>query len=186
MAENTPLIDSTVVKQVLSQAFPEGDDRLPRCIQGTYAVDMEQTKGILEDEAIVFLEIQIQPDESGKLRGRGIGYFNLSGIAVDGDCDFGYVYDEDLDIELAVTGSGNGPYKIAADPPAAIEAIQRHALCDEPVDLKIEWTVEPLLEEVVFGKFTLPNGRELAGQVHLHEVDEEGTTDVHLWLMGAE
>lgn len=186
MSESAVFIDSTVVNHILSRAFPDGDDRLPRCIQGTYTVNQRQEKGIVEDEVIVSLDIEIQPDESGKLRGLAVGYFNLSGIATEGDCSFGYVYDQDLEIELAVTGSGDGPYKIEGDPPASVEGQQRHALCEDPVDVKIEWTVDPFLEEVVFGEFTLPNGRQLERQYDLHESDDEGTTDVHLWLMGAE
>jgi len=116
------------------------------------------------------------------------GTFSVSGTVTEGDCSFGWSKEADIDLDLTVTGSGNGPYTLKEELPIIVEETQRHYLCAQAVDLKIEWTVSLSLEDVTFDEVMLPNGATVQRRYDLTEgfPGEDSYVEAHLWKLGTD
>ncbi len=188
MADNTPVIDSEVVNNILQNAFPEGDDLLPVCIRGTYHQEVNDEKDGNPRRALLDLTLDIQPEPGGQLQGTARGSFSVSGTVTEGDCSFSWSKEADIDLDLTVTGSGDGPYSIQDELPVIVEETQRHYLCAQAVDLTIEWTVGLSLEDATFDEGMLPNGATVQRRYDLTEgfPGEASYVEAHLWKLGTD
>jgi len=185
MSSADPFIDMSIVNNILQNAFPEHDQQLPGCIQGTYFQRIEKQEGDLEETATVSFEISLEATPGGELKGTAIGEFNLGGTyKVDDECGFGFSLSSPIELDVTATGSSPGPYTIEADLPILVEETQRHSSCDQAIDLVLDWEVGLNIVDVIFGDFTMPNGRELPRQFDISEEDESGELQIHLWQLG--
>lgn len=185
MSEAVPFIDMGIVNNILQNAFPDYDLTLPGCIQGTFYQVVEESEGDLERTAVLDLEIMLEGTPEGEIKGTAVGEFSLGGTyRKDDDCGFGYSLGEDIELDISATGSGAGPYKIEADLPILVEETQRHMFCDQAIDLVLEWEVGLTIDDVVFGEYTLPNGRVLQRQFDVDESSDGDELKIHLWQLG--
>lgn len=185
MSDNVPWIDAYTVNNILQNAFPDGDAELPRCIQGSIHEEVTIEEGPHKRTGFSSLTINLETSEGGELRGNAVGEFTLAGTYEEGDCGFGYSTSADIDLDIVATGERNGPYKIESELPILIDEVQRHMVCDTPVDLVIDWEVSLELEDVLFGGFDLGNGNVMERQYRL-EQETPRKLQVHLWLNGVE
>jgi hypothetical protein len=186
MAAADPFIDMGIVNNILQNAFPEHDQQLPRCIQGNTYEEVTIEEGPHTRTGFLSLTLTLETSNEGELSGTAKGEFTLAGTYEQDDCGFGYSTSAPIDLDIIATGEGDGPYRIESELPILIDEVQRHGLCGEPVDLVIDWEVRLVLDDVVFGEFTLRNGNVLGRQYHLDEETPEGKLQVHLWLNGVE
>jgi len=184
MADNVGWIDAAVVNTILQEAFPDGGWDLPRCIQGTTYQEVTIQEGGHERTGFLSLTVMLETAGEEALRGTATGEFTLAGTYEDGGCEFTYNTATPIELDLQAEGEGDGPYTIEAELPILIDEVQRHSLCDTPVDLVIDWEVTLKLEDVLFGEFELPNGTKLDHQYHLEEETSDGKRQVDLWLNG--
>lgn len=185
MADDVPWVDSYTVNNILQSAFPDGDQDLPRCIQGSVHEKVTIEEGPHRRTGFSSLTINLETSSEGELRGHATGEFTLAGTYEQGDCGFGYSTRADIDLDIVATGEGNGPYKIESELPILIDEVQRHMLCDTPVDLVIDWEVTLELEDVLFGELDLGNGNVMERQYRLEE-ETPRKLQVHLWMNGVE
>lgn len=123
---------------------------LPPCITGFWDGTQLEQEGESETEAQVFFLIELKPDENGEIRGTATGDFNLYGTHVEGDCSFSYSTSAPIELDIQATGSGEGPYTIEALQDQKVNEVQRHYLCEQAIDLTLDWDVGLLIEDVLF------------------------------------
>jgi len=123
---------------------------LPPCFQGTVHIVQEDDLGGHTRRAILDVALAVDPNDAGELQGLATGTFDLEGRVTQGGCEFSYSTSVGVSLELSAAGEGDGPYTVTAKAPQRVEETQRHALCDTPVDLTIEWEIGLTIEDVFF------------------------------------
>jgi hypothetical protein len=123
---------------------------LPPCINGFWEGSDTREEGADSTTASVDFLIFIKPDESGELSGRATGGFTLDGTVTEGRCSFEYGTYAEIELALHVEGKGDGPYTIEAVEDQKVNEVQRHYLCDQAIDLTLDWDVGLLIEDVIF------------------------------------
>ena len=185
MGAADPFIDMGIVNNILQNAFPDYDLTLPGCIQGTFYQVVDESGGDLERVAVLSLEIMLEGTPAGEIRGTATGDFSLGGTyKKDDECGFGYSLDEAIELDVSATRSGDGSYTIEAGLPILVEETQRHAFCEQAIDLVLEWEVGLTIEDVLFGEYTMPNGRVLQRQFDVDESSDGDELKIHLWQLG--
>lgn len=123
---------------------------LPPCFQGTVRFTQEDEQEGHPRRATVDVAVAVLAEESGEMKGRATGTFNLEGEVRQSGCSFTYSTSTAVDLELKAEGQGNGPYTVEAVADQVLDEVQRHYLCSDPVDLQLQWQIGLLVEDVVF------------------------------------
>ncbi|HET7010584.1 MAG TPA: hypothetical protein VFI11_07405 [Anaerolineales bacterium] len=123
---------------------------LPPCFQGTVTLLVEDAREGHYRAATLDLALAVSPNEAGELEGLATGSFDLSGSVTQGGCEFSYNGATDVSLELTASGQANGPYTVTAKEEQRYEETQRHFLCDDPVDLQIDWDIGLTIEDIIF------------------------------------
>lgn len=141
-------IDQSIVDRLGDLLEAQVD--LPPCISGVFETTVRDDTEGHERTATLGLLVTIKPDDTGALLGQAEGVFRLEGSVEDGDCTFSYNMSTPVALDLQASGSGDGPFTIDAVSEQKVEEVQRHYLCDNPVDLSIDWDVGLNIEDIVF------------------------------------
>ncbi len=123
---------------------------LPPCISGVFETTVRDDTEGHQRTATLGLFVTIKPDDTGALQGQAEGMFKLEGSVQDGDCAFSYNTSAPVTLDLKASGSGDGPFTIDAVSEQKVEEVQRHYLCNDPIDLSIDWDVGLNIEDIVF------------------------------------
>lgn len=129
----------------------EEHEELPPCIEGFWeeSIDRQHSAGHTSTGEVFFF-IELEPNDAGELEGTATGTFELVGRLERGGCQFDYSTGVDIEFELEVSGSGDGPYTIQSSETRNVHEVQRHYLCDQPFDVTIDWDIGLSFEDVVF------------------------------------
>jgi len=138
MARGT-IVDEELVKRV--GELVADHEELPPCILGVWESRQMKEEGIQTTTATVSAVVRVVPTDQGQLEGTVQGEFQLEGVAEEGGCQFNYSAGMVVDLELSVEGEDDGPYSFDAKAPNELDEIQRHYLCEQAIDLTLDWDV---------------------------------------------